>query len=99
MEGLPKANVSRLAVIRVYIIFLLLDNRELGEMKPAFRRELEMHVFSLSSMSDVRVLLMLAQVILQNKTPLFCFIISVLPRSNPICVVRLIYYFPVSFSC
>lgn len=40
LEGLPKANVSCLAVIQVYTIFLLLDNRELGEMKSAFIREL-----------------------------------------------------------
>lgn len=55
-----------------------------------------MHVFSLSSMSDVQVFLMLAQVVLQDRTALF--IISVLPRNNSACVIILIYYcffFPV----
>ena len=57
-----------------------------------------MCVFSLSSTSDVQVFLMLAQAILQNKTPLFCSIIGVFPRKNSVCVIILIYFFPISFS-
>lgn len=40
LEGLPKVNVSCLAVIQVYTTFLLLDNRKLGEMKLSFMRKL-----------------------------------------------------------
>lgn len=90
LEGLPKVNVSCLAVIQVYTTFLLRWER----WNCHLWRSWEIQVFS----QQHEWCSGLSQLVLQNKTLLCCFIINVLPRNNPICVIRLIYYFPVSFS-